>query len=158
MGAARDELTAIAWNIIDSAAIDSGPPSGYQISKRPANYAELGRMLRDGADWDTAWSTFLHEFYRYKSAGFFALPPPEWMGPGRKALLAGAAEFLSREFDLTPPSWIESPHYFLEDMWDPLEESIHPLMPQLRAKRMDHTDPAFLRRNVIYETKNLIGQ
>jgi hypothetical protein len=94
-------------------------PPGYERSFRPANYRELGQKITDTGDFELSWSEFLHEFYRYRTEEFFDERSPEFLSPGWKALLAGVAEFLSQEFSLTPPDWVNDPQYILRELWDP---------------------------------------
>ena len=103
--ATRAEIDQIAWNTIKTAKVHSEPPWGYAECGRPANYAELGQMVKDwNGDFEQAWSEFLHEFFRYRTASFFAEPPPKFLSPGLRAILAGTAEYLSKEFNLPVPA------------------------------------------------------
>lgn len=69
-------------------------------------------------DHELAWSEFLHEFFRYKQASFFAVPPPRTFSPQRRALLAGVAEYLSERYSLPVPDWVHDPQYTLPELWD----------------------------------------
>lgn len=121
---------------------------------RPRNYEEMAELARV-RDYEFAWSEFLHEFFRYKTAEFFAVPPPRSFSPQRRALLAGVAEYLSNEFQLPVPAWVSQPEFYLNEPWDPWED-LCPDMEEFRQVRMERSHPAFLKRNVIYETRNLI--
>jgi hypothetical protein len=99
---------------------------------------------------------FLHEFYRHKSASFFTEPPSTNLSPGYRAMLAGVAEYLSRRFALPVPEWTNLPEFFLDQEWDSLSEVL-PDIDQYRKERRARADEAFLRRNVIYESRSLIA-
>ena len=109
----RERLDEVAWGVIKTAKVHEGVPSGYALSGRPANFIELYQCADDRANFELAYSEFLHEFYRYRDASFFAVPPPKHVSPGWKAILAGMAEDLSKEFDLPVPFWTEDAAYFL---------------------------------------------
>jgi hypothetical protein len=65
------------------------PPPGYPASPWLANFVELAALIRDKGDFELAWGEYLHEFYRFKSASFFALSPPATFRPEHRAWLAG---------------------------------------------------------------------
>ena len=71
-------------------------------------------------------------------------------------MLAGAAEYLSRRFNLEVPDWVNRPEFFLDQEWDILSEVL-PDVEQYREERRARADEAFLRRNVIFESRNLIA-
>lgn len=150
----RARLDAIAWGVIDKTAARSTPPSGLAASGRPANYGELAELT---ARWDPelAWSEFLHEFFRYKQPGFFAVPPPRSFSPQRRALLAGVAEYLSQRYGLPVPAWVRDGEFFLAELWDPWED-LCPDMEETRPGRTERTPEAFLKRGVVFEARNLI--
>lgn len=153
---ARAELDAVAWKTIHTASVvRDRKPDGYAASRRPANYTELGQMMEDTDDFELAWSEFLHEFYRYRTVGFFAERPPDLLRPEYQAMLAGAAEFLSQEFGLEPPTWTSEPQYTLAEVWDPWED-LSPDFRQYRDQRIERAHPLFLKHNVVYEARNLI--
>lgn len=112
-------------------------------------------MLDSGIDFEDAWSEFLHEFFAYQQASFFEFPSPESLNIGWQSILAGAAEYLSKEFDLPIPEWVNEPQYFLPDYWDPVED-LSSTFIEGRARRMQNTPEAFLKRKVIFEARNLI--
>lgn len=152
----RAQLDATAWRTIHQASVvRDRRPSGYAASFRPANYRELGQKITDTGDFELSWSEFLHEFYRFRTEEFFAERPPEFLSLGWQALLAGTAEFLSQEFGLTAPDWVNDPQYTLPEMWDPWEEIV-PDIEQFRDERIAKSHPIFLKRNVVFETRNLI--
>ncbi len=115
----RAEIDEIAWkSILNRPKRKLSEARG----KRSLNYRELNDRLQSGIDFEHAWSDFLHAFYDYRDATFFADPSPASLSPGWQALLAGAAEWLSDKFALPRPAWIDHPRYFLDRPWDPVEE------------------------------------
>jgi hypothetical protein len=152
----RADIDAIAWHTIKTAHVFTNGPSGYTECGRPANYAELGQMIADlDGDFEHAWSEFLHEFCRYRTAGFFSEPPPKMLSPGWRAILAGSAEFLSKEFSLPVPGWSEEPEYFLPEIWDPVSD-LGLDVKEFEEVRKAQSHECFLRRNVLFGTRNLI--
>lgn len=152
----RERLDKIAWHTIHTASVvRDEEPSGYAKSKRPANYTEFGQMIKDTGDDDLAFSEFLHEFYRFRTASFFAERPPEFLSPSWRALLAGTAEFLSEEFNLPVPEWVHEPQYTLPEAWDPWAD-ILPDGETFRELSISLAHPTFLKHNVIFESRNLI--
>ena len=120
MPSTRDRMDKIAWRVIHAQPKSSKPPYGLAACGRPCNYRELYDLMEQRDDhFEFAWSEFRHEFYRHKSASFFEVPPPEEFAQPYRALLAGAAEFWCREFDLPVPAWTEEPQYFLDEWWTP---------------------------------------
>jgi hypothetical protein len=150
-----DHLDRIAWATIKAKVPSTDPPMGYAKSGRPCNYAELGEMLGDEVEFELAWSEFLHEFFRYRTADFFAHPSPPALPPERRAMLAGAAEYLCLDFGLPVPEWVNESQYFLPDYWDPWED-LCPDLAETRAGRIAKTPEAFLKRRVVFEARNLI--
>jgi hypothetical protein len=153
--ASRERLDEIAWGVIKAAKVHEGPPSGYAASGRPADFVELYDCAVRRNDFEHAWSEFLHEFFRYKSASFFAVPPPSKMSPGRKAILAGTAEYLSKEFNLPVPEWCYDAEYTLPELWDPMSDW-NPEVDKHVEKRCSEAHEYFLKRNVIFASRNLI--
>jgi hypothetical protein len=164
----RDRMDAIAWAIID-AHVPPVRPLGYK-SSRPANFAELSKAVEafrsdypEDLDplpgtwpaFEHAWSNFLHEFFYWRLADFFAVPPPETLGLERGALLAGAAEYLCRRYDLDLPDWIDDPQYVLPEIYD-FWGDITPEVRAMRFRRVQRSSPEFLKRNVVFEARNLI--
>lgn len=152
----RSELDALAWKIIEDAPVQQGNPVGYAASGRPANFEELVAMTEHTGDFERSWSEFLHEFYRFKAASFFAVAPPASFKPERRAWLAGVAEYLSQRFSLLPPAWLSGEEFFLAEPWDSWEEMV-PDIEQYREERRARSHIAFLRRNVIFEPRGLIA-
>jgi hypothetical protein len=73
-----------------------------------------------------------------------------------QAVLAGAAEWLSVEFGLSKPPWVDEPIYFLDEAWDPwldlgLDE------PEHRMNVLRRSPEAFRKRNIAFESRNLIA-
>jgi hypothetical protein len=154
MSQKRARLDAIAWEVLDNKVASSDTPAGLAASGRPANYVEFAELAAR-KDYEHAWSEFLHEFFRYKQASFFAVPPPRSLSPQRRALLAGVAEYLSNRYGLPLAGWVNEPEFFLDDLWDPWED-LGEFMEEGRPFRIEHSPEAFLRRNVVYEDRNLI--
>jgi hypothetical protein len=154
--ATRAEIDAIAWKTIHAThVVRDRLPSGYAVCGRPRNYTEFGQMVLDREDYEQAWSEFLHEFFRFRTASFFSDRPPRFIGPGQCAILAGTAEYLSKDFGLPVPAWTEEPEYFLPELWDPMSDWC-PGMEEFREIRIAKANECFLRRNVIFESRNLI--
>jgi hypothetical protein len=151
----RQEQDQVAWETIHASKTHPGPPAGLAVSLRPANYRELGELIASSGDQEHAWSEFLHEFFRYKTASFFAEPSPKILSAEWQALLAGVAEWLSIEFGLPLPQWINEAQYYLPEIWDSLEYWLPDAEPY-REERMARTHEVFLKRNVIFETRSLI--
>ena len=152
--ATRAEIDQIAWNTIKTAAVSPEAPWGHAQCGRPANYAELGQMIEDwNGDFEHAWSEFLHEFFRYRAASFFAAPPPRNLNPGRRAILAGTPEYLSKKFNLPVPAWIEEPEYFLPEIWHPWSDmGLDTRIGQEARRAKSHE--CFLRPNVIFARRS----
>jgi hypothetical protein len=151
----NDYLDKIALKTLHDRPLPEGKPRGVACVNRPCNYAELGDLVKSGVEWELAWSEFLHEFFYWRQPGFFALPPPESFSPGYRALLAGTAEFLCEEFGLPIPIWVFDPQYTLDELWEP-EEWMFPDDEEFRQRRIAKAHPAFLKRRVIFESRNLI--
>lgn len=118
---------------------------------RSRDYRQMGEKLARGAEFELVWSDFLHAFYDYKDASFFAYPPPASLSPGWQAILAGAAEWLSDEFNLPKPAWANDPKYTLPSPWDPWG-----LCGDFEAEMAEIEEP-FRKRNVLFEARNLIA-
>ena len=113
-------------------------------------------MIKDwNGDFEQAWSEFLHEFFRYRTASFFAEPPPKFLSRGLRAILAGTAEYLSKEFNLPVPAWTEEPEYFLPEIWAPWTD-MGLDMKEFEEERKAKSHECFLRRNVIFASRDLI--
>ena len=69
----RDEIDAIAWRSIhERPVLDISKDRGH----RALDYAQLEKKLQAGVEFEHAWSDFLHAFYDYRVASFFAYPSP----------------------------------------------------------------------------------
>lgn len=164
-GATRQELDAIVWKTMADAPRSKGPWRASPWAGRwPQTFAEIGRAMQAGCDWEDAWSGWGHGFVFTKDPRCLAQEPPSWFRPGRRAMLAGAAEFFAKLYDLPIPGWVEKPEYFLAEMdyyncvisFGNSEYGL--LMPEsedqdyrLRAR----TPKEMLRRNVIFAARNL---
>jgi hypothetical protein len=65
----RQEQDQIAWEAIHASQPQPGPPIVEVAATRITPRWET--LLASGADEELAWSEFLHEFLRHKSANFF---------------------------------------------------------------------------------------
>ncbi len=163
----RAVLDRAAWATIDSSL--PALPREECRTRRPSNYEEMWEAVEayvphsDDAlplpgTWpafEHAFSEFLHEFYGSRRASHFSVAPPDGFGTERCALLAGVADYLCRRYDLDLPGWIGDPRYCLQALWDPLEDICPDLRPT-RYRRCQMSEPEFLRRNVVFEARNLI--
>ena len=71
-------------------------------------------------------------------------------------MLAGAAEYLCTDFGLPVPGWVSEPAYTMPELWEP-EEWMYPEDPEFRERRRLKAHPVFLKRNVLYDPRNLIA-
>ncbi|GEM_PF-1429188 len=161
--ARRSHTDGIAWATID-AHIPPLRPEGYR-SSRPSNYQELWEAVQayqphpndsDAPPWmwpafEHAWSNFLHEFFYWRLADFFAVPPSAELGPERCAMLAGSAEYLCHRYDLDVPEWVADHRFQLPHLQD-----FYPENPATRFARCQRAAPEFLSLNLIFEARNLI--
>jgi hypothetical protein len=151
----RQDVEQQAWQVIASQKIKSGP-RGLDVTGRPANYRELGEALKT-KNWELAWGDFLHEFYAFRDASFFFEEPPVQLSPTYRVLLAGVAEYLCKKFEMPCPEWVEKSDYFLDELRDWHEELVpEPELTQLREEHKAQSDPAFIRRNLIFPVRALI--
>jgi hypothetical protein len=150
----RGQQDELAWQILYRT-----PPIPIERARggRPMDYQELDAQLRDGVAFEHAWSNFLHAFFAHRTASFFVYPSPPSLSPRWQALLAGAAEWLSVEFNLLPvPQWTSESKYFLPEPWDPWSDlglDVTDTIERTLAKSPE----AFRKRNVAYESRNLIS-
>jgi hypothetical protein len=128
----------------------------------PHNYVEMAARIDFEADADdiwqssraSAWSSFLHAFFAYKSPTFFAERPPDTLSIEEQALWAGVAEALCIKLDLAVPEWTKDPWYFLSKPSDfvvyqsVLNSTIH--------ERLAESDPAFKKRNVVARARDFL--
>jgi hypothetical protein len=160
----RAEIDELCWKILEDKIPHPGPPPGYPASPRPSNFVELAAMIGNHESFEHfehCWGSFLHNFFNFKSASFFALPPPATFKPEHRAWLAGCSEYLSRRFNLPVPAWTNDPEFFLSEEWDFASETfLFALMlidmKPYRDERRAISHDAFLRRNVIFEPRALI--
>ena len=149
----RDKIDKIAWQ-----TIHNSPPRPIESAKglRAMDYRELDEKLRSGIDFEHAWSDFLHAFYSFRTASFFRYPSPPSLSREWQALLAGAAEWLSAEFDLSHPIWTDEAKYFLDTPWDPWED-LGLDMSEFYADKLARSPEAFRKRNIAFLSRNLIS-
>ena len=84
------------------------------------------------------------------------MPPPEGFSREYRAMLAAAAEFLCADFGLGPaPKWTNYAVYFLPILWEP-DGWMFPEDEEFLLRRVAKAHPAFLRRNVLYRSRDLI--
>ena len=99
-----------------------------------------------------------------KDARSLADEPPTWFPPGRRAMLAGAAEFLAKLYLLPIPAWTANWEYFLpepdysncaicfgESQYSLVLPETEGDDSRLRAR----TPKEMLRRNVVFAARNL---
>ncbi len=149
----REYADQLAWESIRNRVplrLDGG------IHGRSRDYRELELQLRSGTAFEHAWSDFLHAFYDYRVASFFAYPSPECLSGQMQALLAGAAEWLSREFSLPHPLWTNRSCYFLPIPWDPVED-LGLDMSAFIEEKLARSPEAFRKRNIAFASRNLIA-
>ena len=160
-------MDRIAWETIDR-SLPALPREDYR-SRRPSNFADMWEALEtsvphpdEGLPLPGTWpafehvfADFLHEFYGLRRASCFSVAPPDGFGTERCALLAGVAEYLCRRYDLDLPGWIDDSRFCLHALWDPLED-ICPDLRLTRYRRCQMSEPEFLRRNVVFEARNLV--
>lgn len=119
------------------------------------DYQEIERRLQDGAEFEAAWSDFLHAFYDHKNVSAFLYPSPPSLSIEWQALLASVAEWLSQEFGLPHPEWTDDPRYFLAEPWDPMMDMGLDVSEFIKDK-LRRSPEAFRRRNIAFLSRNLI--
>lgn len=152
----REHLDQIAWS-----TIKNRPPLHREAGQvprfhRPLNYAEIGERIAGGSDFEHVWSDFLHGFFLYRTADYFTFPPPQNISREWQVVLAGAAEWLSAEFGLPKPVWVDEPQYFLASPWDPREDYGLDMSPYYEEV-LRRSPEAFRKRNIAFESRNLIA-
>jgi hypothetical protein len=85
----RDELDKITWKSLHGRPL---MVLAADREGRPLDYRAIEQRLQAGAEFEDVWSDFLHAFYDYRQASFFAYPSPESLSTERQAVLAGVAE------------------------------------------------------------------
>lgn len=149
----REAIDKIAWQSIHQRL---PRPVTESHGWRSLDYQGLERRLQEGAEFEPAWSDFLHAFYDYKDASFFRYPSPPFLRTEWQALLAGAAEWLSQEFGLGHPRWVDQPQYVLAKPWDPMED-LGLDMSSFIADKLRQSPEAFRKRNIAFLSRNLIA-
>jgi hypothetical protein len=137
----------MAWKIIkDRKPSTRTAMAGLRHSGRPKNFAELAEAITPRFPFEMAFNSFLDEFYLYRSPDFFEQEPgPEFSIPQR-AMLAATAEFLSTEFGLARPEWVNKPEYTLSTWYDPYDFGLDE----------QSSNPTFAKHGVLFQTKSLI--
>jgi hypothetical protein len=152
MNSTRNQIDQIAWRTIhDKPRMVLANARG----SRPLDYRQIESQLQSGVEFEHAWSNFLHAFYDYKDASFFALPSPALLSVEWQALLDGAAEWLSSEFWLLHPVWTNQRQYFLDNPWHPMED-FGLDMSEFMAEQLQKSPEAFRKRNIAFLSRNLI--
>ena len=132
---------------------------------RPRDFTEIGEAIRAGRSWQSAWGDWQHEFIYRKDSRCLASEPPIWFERGRRALMAGAAEFFARLYGLARPIWVDNAEYFLSEfeMGSPFtlepdddgSSAWLPDSPEEIWRMKARTPQEMLRRNVIFEARSL---
>ena len=86
---------------------------GPRMEGWPRTFAEVGLAMQRGADWEGAWSGWNHALMFRKDPRCLAEEPPAWFRPARRAMMAGAADFLAKLYGISPPGWTSKAEYFL---------------------------------------------
>jgi hypothetical protein len=146
-------LDKIAWETIHSIP---GVPLSRSAGVRSRNYRELEEKLQAGIPFEHAWSDFLHALYTHRDASFFEYPSPPSLSVAWQAVLAGAAEWLSQEFDLPHPAWTDDPKYFLDKPWHPIEDFGVDAAEEI-IEELPEAPEAFRKRNLAFLSRNLIA-
>ena len=139
----------LAWEIIRKKKQYPYSEAGIGQSGRPKNFNKLETLIRNGTEFEVAFALFLDEFYTHRF--------PEFFSSNVRAMLAATAEFLSIEFGLLYPEWVDKSEYFLAQYGDPRAESMTELFgPGDWGIDKNCADPAFLRHGVLQKAKSLI--
>lgn len=161
----RGEMDDIVWKSMSKAPKTRTPqrePS--RTVGRTQTFAQIGLAMQAGADWEDAWSGWCHALMFSKDAQCLEEEPPAWFSPGKRAMMAGAVEFLAKLYRLHIPVWTAKTEYFLPEpdysncaisfgdggyalLLPETEEDDY----QLRAR----TPKELLRRNVVFGARNL---
>ena len=135
------KLDDLAWRILY--AIKPVPLS-ESYGNRPRNYAELEQRWTTGVAFEDAWSDFRQACFAHRDASFFAHPSSPSLSVKWQAVLAGAAEWLSAQFNLPHPMWTDESRYFLVQPWDVFEEVTG--ISEFRDKHLAESSRAFRKR------------
>lgn len=137
----------IAWEQIKERKPRPWLPGWQRVTQgRPRSFAEFEQFLQTSSHFDMVFDSFLDEFYFYKVADFFAHEPPTSLSPQQRAWLAATADFLSSEFELPHPAWVDKPEYTLSEWYDPYNFGLPP----------EQTNSSFARHGVLFQTRSLI--
>jgi pimeloyl-ACP methyl ester carboxylesterase len=159
------EMDDIVWKTMAEARRDTS--SWWEPSRTggwPRTFTEIGLAMEAGADWEHAWSGWSHALMFGKDARCLAAEPPDWLPPGRRALMAGTAEFLAKLYDLPVPVWTAKREYRLPELdysncaisFGEGEYAL--ILPETEAddyRLRGRTPKEMLRRNVIFAARNL---
>lgn len=161
----RAETDDIVWKAMTEAPADRTPwREGAWTGGWPRTFAEIGLAIQSGADWEDAWSGWGHALMFGRDARCLAEEPPDWFLPARRAMMAGAAEFLARVYGLPVPDWTSKAEYFLPEpdysncaisFGDGEYALILPETEDDDCRLRAGTPKEMLRRNVIFAARNL---
>jgi len=161
----RAEMDDIVWKTMAEARRDTS--SWWEPSRTggwPRTFTEIGLAIQAGADWEDAWSGWSHALMFGKDARCLAAEPPDWFPPERRAMMAGAAEFLANFYALPFPAWTAKSEYFLSKpdysacairLGDDEYALILPETEEDDHRLRARTPKEMLRRNVIFAARNL---
>lgn len=164
----KEERDEIVWKSMAEPRGGNGHWDEPWWGGRPRDFAEIGKAMQAGRDWELAFGDWQHEFVELKDRRCLEAEPPVWMHREDRALLAGVAEFFARRLGVRRPDWVDKPEYFLPKLenlyyskphgadpddfdficWPPLDEDA-------LYRRMARTPRELLRRNVVYEARSL---
>jgi hypothetical protein len=162
----KQERDEIVWNsMAQLRRKDSAWDERDWSGGRPQDFAEIGKAMRAGRSWHVAWGDWLHNFVDRKDARCLAAEPPSWFSTGRRAMMAGTAEFFARLYELPKPTWVDKREYFLPEMEYMAYYISEPDDPEFMVSPPDSEDALYrmkarspkemLRRNVIFEARSL---
>jgi hypothetical protein len=156
----HERLDNIAWQTIRDRKRPERPPRGIENGGRACNFSEVEALIRDGMSFDDAFESWLQEMYQYRQESFFAIPPSPFFAQHERAWMAGVAEGMARKLDLPVPTWVESPEFFLSEVYDwerdALDRFFPPEWADMLDERLEGSDPEFRRRRVIARLRDLI--
>jgi hypothetical protein len=155
-----ETLDNIAWQTIRDRDRPKHPPRGIENGGRARDFGEVEALIRDGMSFDDAFESWLQEMYNYRQESFFAVPPSSFFAPRLRAWLAGVTEGMSRKLGIPIPSWVESPEFFLRDIYDWERDALGVFFPpdlaDMLDERLEGSDPEFRRRRIIAKLRGLI--
>ena len=152
----QKEMDAKVWELLHARPVQPDPPPDLKGGGGPAHYRELGQLLDLGVEFEDAWDSFIHAWWRYRGASFFHVPPPISLPQRYRAWLAGVAESLGRNFVGEIPDWVWRPEFCAEEEWAVGSEFMPFYDPEGEARDAlrSRCEDAFLLRNVLYEARN----